>query len=71
MSDIQNLSASLVARGANPKALGRELGKRLGKSEKTGRKLLNNPDLLTIGDIRALRLKDEEILAIVRKENIK
>lgn len=62
------LTCALIRRGFKANSLGKDLGERLGRCDKTGRKLLNDPTLLTVGDIQALKLNDEEILSIVKGE---
>ena len=61
----QTLSIALIKRGASPRSLGADIGKRLGKTDKTGRKLLKDPSLLTVGELKTLKLTAEEITELV------
>ena len=63
---IRHFKAALMKRGADEKRFGLYVSKKLGKNEKTCLRYVNEPERLTIRDIRDLGLTDYEILRIVR-----
>lgn len=63
---VKALIIALVRQRASEKRLGKYVGDRLGISENTGRKLVYNPERLTVANLADLKLTDEEVLKIVR-----
>lgn len=59
------LQIALIKRGGNIRNLSKYLAARLGVTEPTARAKIREPSRLTVGDIRALKLTDEEIRGIV------